>query len=312
MFSVNGNPILQSEKSVIIELRNQAALSGLNIFKDIKESGNDIMVNCPFHKFGQERKPSFGINKTTMQCHCFSCGYSGSLYDVISKIFGYDDNGEYGKKWLSTNFLAVAIEERKPLNLNFTRNKIKKKSNFITEEELDRYRYIHPYMYERGLTDEIIEKFDVGYDSVSNCITFPVCDINKNCVFIARRNVAYKYFNYPTDVQKPVYGAYLFVGGLYKYAVICESIFNALTCWKWGIPAVALLGTGTKNQYKILNDLPVRKYIIATDPDEAGERAADKLRRNLSRSKIIKYYVIPEGKDLNDLDKKVLDLKEIF
>ena len=102
------------------------------------------------------------------------------------------------------------------------------------------------------------------------------------------------------------------MGGLYKYAVICESIFNALTCWKWGIPAVALLGTGTKNQYKILNDLPVRKYIIATDPDEAGERAADKLRRNLSRSKIIKYYVIPEGKDLNDLDKKVLDLKEIF
>ena len=67
MFSVNGNPILQSEKSVIIELRNRAALSGLNIFKDIKESGQDIMVNCPFHKFGQERKPSFGINKTTMQ-----------------------------------------------------------------------------------------------------------------------------------------------------------------------------------------------------------------------------------------------------
>lgn len=313
MFTVNGNPILQSEEYVIEELRRQVALAGVNIFKDIKQSGNDLMVTCPFHKHGQERKPSFGISKSDMRCHCFTCGYSGNLYDVISKIFGYDDNGDWGKKWLSQNFLSVVVEERKRIDLNLTRNKnIITNTKFVTEEELDKYRYIHPYMYERGLTDEIIEKFDVGFDSVSNCITFPVYDINKNCVFIARRNVAYKYFNYPTDVQKPVYGAYLFVGGLYKYAVICESIFNALTCWKWGIPAVALLGTGTKNQYKILNDLPVRKYIIATDPDEAGARAAKKLRKNLSRSKVVTQYVIPKGKDLNDLDEKVLDLVEIF
>lgn len=31
-------------------------------------------------------------------------------------------------------------------------------------KELDRYRYIHPYMYKRGMTDDLIEKFDVGYD----------------------------------------------------------------------------------------------------------------------------------------------------
>ena len=313
MFTVNGNPILQSEEYVIEELRRQAALAGVNIFKDIKQSGNDLMVTCPFHKHGQERKPSFGISKSDMRCHCFTCGYSGNLYDVISRIFGYDDRGDWGKKWLSQNFLSVAVEERKRIDLKLTRNKnILTNTKFVTEEELDKYRYIHPYMYERGLTDEIIEKFDVGYDESSNCITFPVLDINRNCVFVARRSVAYKFFNYPSSVEKPVYGAYLFVEGLYKWAVICESIFNALTCWKWGIPAVALLGTGTTSQYKILNNLPVRKYIIATDPDEAGARAAKKLRKNLSRSKVVTQYVIPKEKDLNDLDKKVLDLVEVF
>ena len=313
MFSVNGNPILQSEEYVIEELRRQAALAGVNIFKDIKQSGNDLMVTCPFHKHGQERKPSLGISKSDMRCHCFTCGYSGNLYDVISRIFGYDDRGDWGKKWLSQNFLSVVVEERKRINLNLTRDRnIITNTKFVTEEELDKYRYIHPYMYERGLTDEIIEKFDVGYDNSSNCLTFPVLDINRNCVFVARRSVAYKFFNYPNNVEKPVYGAYLFVEGLYSWAVICESIFNALTCWKWGIPAVALLGTGTTSQYKILNSLPLRKYIIATDPDEAGARAADKLRKNLSRSKVVTQYVIPKGKDLNDLDEKVLDLVEIF
>lgn len=313
MFSINGNPILQSEQSVIEELRRQAMLSGISIFKDIKESGNDIMVTCPFHKGGQERKPSFGISKIDMKCHCFTCGYAGNLVDVISRIFGHSDNGEYGKNWLIKNFISVVIDERKPLELNLSRNNKKPvQQKYVTEEELDKYRYTHPYMYKRGLTDEIIEKFDIGYDVDSDCITFPVLGLDKNCLFVARRNVNYKFFNYPSGVEKPVYAAYLFMENAYSYAVICESIFNALTCWKYGIPAVALLGTGTKEQYDILNKLPVRKYIIATDPDSAGRRACEKLRKNLSRSKIITEYIIPEGKDLNDLDSDILKLTEIF
>lgn len=313
MFTVNNNPILQSEVSVIEELRRQALLRGINIFKDIKQSGNDLMVTCPFHKGGQERKPSFGISKVNMSCHCFTCGYSGSLYDVISRIFGYSDNGEYGKKWLSKNFVTIEIDNRQRLQLNFERNKTKKPIiQYVTEQELDRYRYIHPYMYERGLTDDIIEKFDVGFDIDTDCVTFPILDLNKRCLFVARRSVKGKFFNYPSDVEKPVYAGYLLLENNYKYAVICESIFNALTCWVNDIPAVALLGTGTPYQYNILNKLPVRKYILAMDPDNAGNIATQKLRKNLSRSKILTEYDIPIGKDLNDLGSKVLELREIF
>ena len=312
MFTVNGNPILQSEESVIEELRRQALMAGISIFNDIKPSGNDLMVNCPFHKGGQERKPSFGISKTDMKCHCFTCGYSGNLYDVISRIFGYEDEGEYGKGWLTRNFVSVEVEHRKRLELNIGRNSKKDIIKYVTEEELDKYRYIHPYMYKRGLTDELIEKFDVGYDMDTECITFPVLDLNKRCVFVARRSVNYKFFNYPKDSKKPVYGAYLFLENPYKFAVICESILNTLTCWKYGLPSVALIGTGTSEQYKILKDLPVRKYIIATDPDPAGRRAAEKLRKYLGGSKVMTQYEIPEGKDMNDLQQDILKLNEVF
>lgn len=312
MFSVDGSPIFQSEISILQRVRLQALSTGKDVFKDILETGDDIMVTCPFHKDGRENKPSFGINKNNMTAHCFTCGYSGYLYDVISKIFGYDDKGHYGKQWLKRNFVSVTLDTRERLSLNLDRNVSKKIDRYVSDKELDKYRYIHPYMYERGLNDEIITEFDIGFDIATNCITFPVLDINKNCIFIARRSVVCKWFNYPKRVEKPVYAAYKLMENVYRSAVICESIFNALTCWKYDIPAVALLGTGTKEQYTILNQLPVRKYIIATDGDDAGRFAAKKLRTNLSRKKIVTQWIVPEGKDLNDLDSDILNLQEIF
>lgn len=315
MFYVKGAPILADELQVLYKLRDDCTLAGMNLFHRFRLSGsNDIMTTCPFHKGGQERKPSFGISKVDGTCHCFACGWVGSLPEMISAVFGYTDNGTYGEKWLSRNFLALSVELRKPLEINMSRgvSRTLARAPGFTEEELDAYRYIHPYMYERGMTDELIEEFDIGYDSRSTALTFPCYYADGTPAFIARRSVKTKYFNYPEDVEKPVYGAERFYRQQYDFCVVCESIFNALTCWKWGLPAVALLGTGAREQYEILINMPVRKFILGLDPDEAGRKGSAKLRDALGRSKIITEFDIPEGYDLNDLDEKVLDLKEFF
>ena len=315
MFYVKGAPILADELQVLYKLRDDCTLAGMNLFHRFRLSGsNDIMTTCPFHKGGQERKPSFGISKVDGTCHCFACGWVGSLPEMISAVFGYDDNGSYGEKWLSRNFLALSVELRKPLAINMTRAGSRKtqRAPGFTEAELDSYRYIHPYMYQRGLTDELIEEFDIGYDSRTASLTFPCYYADGTPAFIARRSVKTKYFNYPEDAEKPVYGAERFYRKEYDFAVICESIFNALTCWKWGLPAVALLGTGARDQYDILRNMPVRKFILGLDPDEAGRKGSQKLRDALGRRKIITQFDIPEGYDINDLDEKVLELREFF
>ena len=315
MFYVKGAPVMADELQVLYKLRDDCTLAGMNLFHRFRLSGtSDIMTTCPFHKGGQERKPSFGISKVDGTCHCFACGWVGSLTEMISAVFGYDDNGSYGEKWLSRNFLALSVELRKPLAINMNRgtSRAVAKAPGFTEEELDSYRYIHPYMYERGLTDEIIEEFDIGYDMRTSAITFPCYYADGTPAFIARRSVKTKYFNYPEDVEKPVYGAERFYRKEYDFAVICESIFNALTCWKWGLPAVALLGTGAREQYPILERLPVRKFILGLDPDEAGRKGSEKLRYMLGARKLITEFNIPEGYDINDLDEKVLDLQEFF
>lgn len=257
---------------------------------------------------------SFALEDFILTGNCFACGWAGGLTEMISAVFGYNDNGAYGEKWLSRNFLSLSVEMRKPLTLQMSRGVSRRQQRVpgFTEQELDSYRYIHPYMYERGLTDEIIEEFDIGYDARSSAITFPCYYADGFPAFIARRSVKTKYFNYPEDVEKPVYGADRFYRQQYDFAVICESVFNALTCWKHGLPAVALLGTGAKEQYDILKNMPVRKFILGLDPDEAGRKGASKIRQYLGNSKIITEFDIPEGYDINDLDEKVLELKEFF
>ena len=320
---VNNHVILDDTQDILIELRKQLELNGVKRFAKFIDSGNNIQTNCPFHKEGQERKPSFGINKNTGECHCFGCGWSGTLSEMISNCFGKDDFGAYGNKWLIRNFLSVAVESRPDIDVDFCRRKkiTSETKKYISEQELDSYRYTHPYMYKRKLTDEIIDLFDIGYDKNTECITFPNRDINGNCLFIARRSVKTKFFNYPQDVEKPVYGLYecnicakTIKNWFPDEIIICESMIDALTCWVYGRYAVALNGTGNENQFKTLRNMPNRKFILATDMDEAGLKARERIRQSLGNKLVTEYvWDINVAKDINDMSKEYFDsLKEVF
>lgn len=319
MIEVNGHMILDDMQDILSELRSQLALSGVQRFAKFIQSGNNIQTNCPFHKDGQERKPSFGISTRDGTCHCFGCGWAGTLPEMISNCFGYDDFGQFGNKWLAKNFLSVSVEEREEIEIDFNRNSSSSirnldSSNYVSEDELDTYRYYHEYMWKRKLNKEVVELFDIGYDKETECITFPNRDVNGNCLFIARRSVNTKYFNYPANVEKPVYGIYELQGKDIKEVIICESMLDALTCWVYGKYAVALNGLGTQEQFNTLRKLPCRKFILATDMDDAGQRARRNIRKALS-NKIVTEYIwdIKVAKDINDMSKEYFEnLQEVM
>lgn len=340
MIKLQDTIIQTSTEDVINTLRFDLAQKGLNRFAVVRLNGENLQSNCPFHKNGQERKPSFGINGEIDRCHCFSCGWAGTIEEMISELYGYQDDGKFGKRWLIKRFNTIEIETRPNIMEGFENdnntlcssifNRSNKRSDRIlcgktrqvrlsdeteqskiTEEELDKYRYIHPYMYERGLTDEIIERFDIGYDRERKEITFPVRDIEGRCVFVAGRSTEIKFFRLPKGMDKPIYCSHLFRYGTYTRAYITESFLNCLTCWKYNKPAMAMIGTGNRKQYEILNKLPVREYILAFDPDEAGRKATERFRKNV-HGKIIKELVYPDNRDINDLQEEFLNCKVVF
>lgn len=301
--------VIYTPVSDILEmLKLQLQENGIFRFNRIKVTGRNVMTNCPFHSGGQERKPSFGVSEDG-ECHCFACGWSTKNFaEFVSAVLGYDDEGVRGEEWILSRIASSVTQKPRKLDIKLPTRNISTDKKIISEEELDSYRYTHPYMYERHLDDRIIEQFDVGFDKNRNCLTFPVWDLEGDVIFVATRSVKGKFFTLPEEENKPVYAANLFLSGKFNYAVIAESILNALICWKYNIPAVALLGTGSYSQLRILRNLPVRKYISALDPDDAGNAGTDRIRRMLNGSQVLYKYNIPAGKDLNDLDADVLNL----
>lgn len=335
MLVVNNTPILVSVYDIMCALKRELTINNVNLLKDIippKYSGQDVKITCPYHKDGHENKPSSAITSIEVKrgdnivpagtWHCFACGKTHDITELISHCLGYDtDMGSHGAEWILSNFSDFSVENRDGLFKKFKTTKTDD-IKYVTEEELDSYAFTHPYMYKRKLTDKIIDLFDIGYDanfilkegcSKIPCITFPVRDINGNCLFIARRSIKGKIFNYPELVDKPIYSLYelqRFKG--YEDVYICESIINALTIWGYGKFAVALNGTGTPRQYRDLINMSNRHFIIATDNDEAGIKGRNKLIKALKDYKLLSYIQIEEeGKDINDISKEeFLSLEE--
>lgn len=338
---------------ILIELISQLRANNIPLIQRYKEGPTHIQICCPYHNNGMERRPSAGIRKEDGMFHCFACGEVHSLQEVISYCFGHtnDITGTFGWKWLLKNFATIKTEERKDVELDFKRtdrdssmvrnfcggDTLDSGSNDnprqnVSESELVKYRYIHPYMYKRGLTDEVIELFDIGFDADTDCITFPVRDVFGNTLFVARRSVRTKFFNYPEGVEKPLYGLFElymcdYPDGYEDYdgqwheishfpseVIVTESMLDALSFWTVGKYAVALNGLGNELQFKQLRELPCRKIILATDMDERGLAARKRIRQNMQNTKIITEYIFPKGrKDANECTKEeLLKLQEVF
>ena len=316
-------------------------LDSLGYIRKKKVTGDWYTIYCPFHKDGKERKPSCGVSikpkvsnrKKTEAGHfyCFTCHHSKPLVPSVQEILNINNVSESASEWLKSHVPGIELDSQDTDTDDLVPGSVmgslvskfavdyvmsvssKGKSSYVSEEELESYRYTVPYMYERGLTDEIIERYDIGFDpnhvpenksKPVPCITFPVKDRHGRCLFIFRRSVEGRYFNYPTGVEKPLYGLYE-LSSLAKTVYICESAFNLMTLVRHGLDGVALFGTGNSLQIKQLKELGAKRFILAMDPDEAGQRARKKLRKNLSKVAFIsELNGFPEGKDLNDLTEE--------
>lgn len=311
MYVVRDKVLEGKDKEILNAIKDLALqTTGKSLMNKMKETSNNIQFTCPFHKDGLESKPSCGISTKTISrdgnkvmagtVHCFTCGYTASLDKMISDLMFIDDGGESGYKWLRDNFELFQTRKTELLFSRGSGRSIERFNQYIQEEILEAYRFTHPYMYTRGLTDELIEKYDIGYDKYTDCITFPIRDIKGRCLFVARRHTKKKWFNYPVGVEKPLYGIYE-MNHKSKELYICESFLDAITCNKYGKEAIALLGTGDFKQYSEINKLSQRVIILALDGDDAGKKGIQKLCRYIRKDKLVYILQVPKDKDINDL-----------
>lgn len=305
MFKIRNYSFNGTIEDVILKMRSELLKNGINYFHDIKVRDKYITVTCPYHKNGNESKPSAGFRVDNGYFSCFTCSEKHSLTEVIAHCYGISEYDAL--EWLKENFSFDEFENS--VKLDLFPKKEKKKINYIDNKELQKYRVFHPYMFQRKMTKDIIRKYDIGYDKATDCIIFPNKDEFGNILFLAKRSVKTKFFNYPKDVDKPVYGLYELNRDEpnAKMVIITESMINCLTCRSWGYPALALNGTGSAEQLEKLARLQYPTYVLALDGDDAGAKGTRKIIKKLRNKKLIYVIEIPQGKDVNDLDKEEFD-----
>lgn len=130
--------------------------------------GANYMGLCPFHN---ERTPSFSVNKRKNFCFCFSCKKGGSPVNFIMEKEGlsYHDallhlakkyGIEVNERELTDEERAAQTERESMLVANEWAMLKMEKDLFETEEGKD---VGLSYLYGRGVTEEAIRKFHLGY-----------------------------------------------------------------------------------------------------------------------------------------------------
>lgn len=275
----------------------------------VQRKGHNVVINCPCHKNGLERKPSCSVFDDVSAAdlevgfaHCFTCGYNATLPQVITDLFDESDI-TFGEEWLVERFGNTLIEEVEILPEIIIDNKPRDLSSPLDESILTEFDFYHPYMWYRKLSKEIVDLFRVGYDHSRDAITFPVYDEKHRLVMITARSVNTKMFWIPPDVEKPVYLLYHLIENNIKTAYVVESQINALYLWSLGYAAIGLFGTGSEHQFEILRKSGIRNFVLMFDGDAAGQRGASRFRKNIGNEVFIKDIYLPAGKDVNDLSE---------
>lgn len=291
MVTIEGIVVLSDIATMVNDLKYDLQRQEINLLRDVrdKDHAKDVLITCPIHNNGQERKPSCGITKKdvvrngkqypTGTVHCFTCGYTADFFEFVARCFGSFDKN-FGKRYILQKYNTMAVESRPTIQLNFQRESLGSiPYNYIDENILNDYKYVCDYLFQRKFEERTIYFYEYGYNPAKDTITIPVRDHKGGLVFVKQRFIdpppnMGKYLNQSgIPKQHILYGFWNVLQLIQaiqngtcenkkleenykKYGIILtEGEFNASYLFQNGYPAVSLLG-------RILFEDTTRKHIM--------------------------------------------------
>ena len=149
----------------------------------LEKRGQNYLGLCPFHN---EKTPSFTVSPEKKIAHCFGCGKGGNIFQFVSLI----ENITY-------NQAIVKLGTRLGLDIESNNNK---EESYDLNNELDIMYYGHrlladyynyillntkeaedalKYLLDRGLSEDVIKHFNLGYAPRDNNIALNFFNSNK-------------------------------------------------------------------------------------------------------------------------------------
>lgn len=133
-------------------------------YVQLKKKGSSMFGLCPFHN---DNNPSMSVSDKVKMYNCFSCGAKGNVINFVSKIENITEDQATIKL---AKRLGIEIDEKKNAQAIKEERLIK-----VMEDANEFYKFYLKnsdegkaaleYLHNRGITDEIINEFEIGLSS---------------------------------------------------------------------------------------------------------------------------------------------------
>lgn len=236
-----------------------------------------------------DNKPSMSYNKKRNNVHCFSCGVTYGLIDLIKADFNYDYKSAV--KYAYDNLIS-----EQPINTADNARE-SPKTSFNRKVE-----YNYEYLEKRGINKKLQMILNITYDSYKNCIVIPTTDTTYTERYLSGE-LRYRHIG-SIELYQPFYRRNLpsiIVEGEIDAISILEvlGINNNNSVRKCKVNVIAL---GSANNWYKLAQSNIDNLILALDNDAAGNEATSKLVQELikrgKKYKVINLY--GQYKDANE------------
>lgn len=138
-------------------------------------NGDWLMCHCPdpvMHKNG-DANASFGFNVDEMYANCFVCG-SKTLLKLVEEQLEVSEKDAVA--WLrEQSTFEPAKEEDLIEKINQILHPVEKVEILpeFPDSAVFKYRFVHPYLTDRGISPEVIKEMNVGFDEDHLGIVIP-------------------------------------------------------------------------------------------------------------------------------------------
>lgn len=305
--------------------------------------GEGVVAACPFHKGGEEEKPSFYWNLSSGLFTCHACGVAGAVRDFLHLT---------GCSPTDLAEILKEIEEEKTKEFALPDSVFERKRQqdvlrinpVIPEWYMGTFNYTPNTLINKGFPDTLLQEHGIGYDIARQRIVYPIRDLYGNLIGLSgrddggwedRRGVKYKF--YRSELQDLIEGYSLeksvtlwnghrlwaryvvgFYHGLPPPTVIITEGFNAaLRVLQAGfLDTVALMGVSLSEAQRYALCLMGGTVVLFLDNNKAGREGTAKAYKNLIhntplRVRAVKYpQDAPEGFQPDDFT--VTELQQLI
>ena len=139
-------------------------------YVQLRRAGRNFVARCPFHK---ERTPSFHVSPERGSFMCFGCGEKGDIFTFVQKMDGIDFPAALR---LLAEKAGVTLQQRSYADLTHKQEDKEKEEKLLDvceeatkffESELTKRKEIQDYLHARGVDDDTVKSWRLGYAPAS-------------------------------------------------------------------------------------------------------------------------------------------------